>query len=360
MSKVFLRAIVVFLFIFQGMFAFDLGGIINDATKKAFDQINQKTGDALGMCYEPEKVNLNFDPCAALRDLNNLNGDICKNAPNLPGLKKKQHLVGVNGIYNLCKAQDKQFENIVSTVTSNTVENAFKNDELQLNSKLPSGKTYASYLKSWDVSRILQDENTESFRYMVNNKKADLELLMQYSKSSSAKNKDVSELKVNDVKAPKDYTAFKKETFELAKVYSNNNEETSPSAVSFAVANKIKKSPKDAAAISQQHLNSMQMQFDTAKANEIGLELELAKKDDDIIIPTQEYVNILRQDLKSKAILQIRKQQIRDAKIIARVNDKWNRKKQLAQLIANKEVIMAQEFDEAKAREEIERISNAR
>ena len=85
----------------------------------------------------------------------------------------------------------------------------------------------------------------------------------------------------------------------------------------------------------------------------------MAREDSDIPIPTQDYVDILREDLKPKAVAQIRKQQLRDAQIVKEINEKWDRKIAINKLIADKEVIMSLQFNENEAKAKIESIVNS-
>lgn len=78
-----------------------------------------------------------------------------------------------------------------------------------------------------------------------------------------------------------------------------------------------------------------------------------------IAIPTQDYVKLLRKDLQPGAIAQIRRQQAQEVALISQIEEKWERKYNLAKLLIDKEVILSQTFDEKKAREEANRIVNS-
>lgn len=78
-----------------------------------------------------------------------------------------------------------------------------------------------------------------------------------------------------------------------------------------------------------------------------------------IAIPTQDYVKLLRKDLQPGAIAQIRRQRAQEVALISQIEEKWERKYNLAKLLIDKEVILSQTFDEKKAREEANRIVNS-
>ncbi|WP_231996503.1 hypothetical protein [Helicobacter cinaedi] len=59
------------------------------------------------------------------------------------------------------------------------------------------------------------------------------------------------------------------------------------------------------------------------------------------------------------AIAQIRRQQAQEVALISQIEEKWERKYNLAKLLIDKEVILSQTFDEKKAREEANRIVNS-
>lgn len=59
------------------------------------------------------------------------------------------------------------------------------------------------------------------------------------------------------------------------------------------------------------------------------------------------------------AIAQIRRQQAQEVALISQIEEKWERKYNLAKLLIDKEVILSQTFDEKKAREEVNRIVNS-
>ncbi|BAM12552.1 hypothetical protein HCN_1342 [Helicobacter cinaedi PAGU611] len=59
------------------------------------------------------------------------------------------------------------------------------------------------------------------------------------------------------------------------------------------------------------------------------------------------------------AIAQIRRQQAQEVALISQIEEKWERKYNLAKLLIDKEVILSQTFDEKKVREEANRIVNS-
>lgn len=103
--------------------------------------------------------------------------------------------------------------------------------------------------------------------------------------------------------------------------------------------------------------NKIKSDYDNAKIAEIGNVLSTSdyKK---IAVPTQEYVKLLRKDLQPSAIAQIRKQQAKEIAIVSQIEEKWERKYNIAKLLMDKEKIMTQKFDEEAAKKEIDQTAN--
>ncbi len=112
----------------------------------------------------------------------------------------------------------------------------------------------------------------------------------------------------------------------------------------------------DSSASTTTLLQNTKAEYDQAKIAELGRLLAISdyKK---IAIPTQEYVELLRPDVRLQAIAQIQKQQAYEVAVAAQVEEKWNRKYTIAQLLIDKEQILAQEFDEDSAQSEVDSIA---
>lgn len=63
--------------------------------------------------------------------------------------------------------------------------------------------------------------------------------------------------------------------------------------------------------------------------------------------------------MRPKVISEIRKQQMQEIELISNIEYKYQRKYELAKLIADKEIILAQEFDEDSAKAEIDNLVNS-
>lgn len=228
--------------------------------------------------------------------------------------------------------------------------------------KLPNGKSVEEHFKTWNINDIVMKDNNDNSlvkKYILNNDNTMVRLMMDYSTTKEASNKNPNDIAIKDIaKAPSDLKSYNQGIYDLSKTISDNTNDTSAYSIGSAIKLKVNNAngdPKEA----QQHLNDIQSQYDIAKNIEISNALKLAREDSDIPIPTQEYVDILREDLKPKAVAQIRKQQLRDAQIVKEINEKWDRKVAINKLIADKEVIMSLQFNENEAKAKIESIVNS-
>lgn len=296
-------------------------------------------------------INLNnVDFCAIADEMDKLKINAC----SLAGGKGNKTL-SISGAKRFCQDKARTFEDYASKTATDVIEystlNTDENDDYE--SKLPNGKTLKQFYENWNINNILKEESVVS-SYLKDGNLEAVSVFLDYSKTSK---QDIADLKVEDLKAPATLEDYKKGIDENIKSYRSALSGTNNSNVSSLIKGKIQ-SGSDENTSSKEVLETMKKEFDLAKNAEISLALSNSdyKK---IPIPTQEYVLGVRKDLQPQAIAQIRKQQAYESAKIAEIEDKWNRKYELAKLIAEKEVIMAQKFDESSAKSEIENIVNA-
>lgn len=342
----------------QGSF----GGILGNSISQYWKEIDKYTSGVSGMCYEPSVSSLGSggDICDIVNSIGNLNFNLCGLAPGLPGMQKKSKSIGLTGLKRLCNNQIKEFKDIASSTVQDFSEDVF--GEQPKTVKLPNGKSVEDHFKTWNINDIIMKDNTDNSlvkKYILNNDNTIVRLMMDYSTTKEATNKNPSDITIEDIaKAPSDLKSYNQGIYDLSKTISDNTNDTSAYSIGSAIKLKVNNAngdPKEA----QKHLNDIQRQYDIAKNIEISNALKLAREDSDIPIPTQDYIDILREDLKPKAVAQIRKQQLRDAQIVKEINEKWDRKVAINKLIADKEVIMSLQFNENEAKAKIESIVNS-
>ncbi|EJF7467931.1 hypothetical protein M8548_001318 [Campylobacter coli] len=345
--------------------AANIDNILGDFLGGIFSALDKSSSQSLSMCYTPESnfgLDSSGDICSIVNKLPSM--DVCSLVPEIPGFRKKSQSVSLSGLRQLCKTNTKAFSDISSSALNNVAENVIDNStgEISETTKLPNGKTVGSFVRSWNINNFVkeQTEKTNFVETMLssNNNQA-LRLAMDYSKSAEASGKEPGDISSADIKAPKTLEDYRKGRQELAKSFYSASEDVSASSISGGASLKVKgKKGKEAQSAAREYLTSKEDDFNMAKANEIGNALSVynANRPGNLAIPTQEYVDILRQDLQPTAVAQIRKQQLEEAEIIARITEKWDRKKAIAALVADKEVIMNEEFDNEAAQKEIDQI----
>lgn len=337
-----------------------IGGLIKNNLDYYWKEFDKFSSGTVGMCYAPSLPTGSGDICNIINDISRLNFDVCSIAPDIPGMQKQTQNVGLHGLRQLCQNQTREFKDIASSTVQEFSEDIF--GENPKNVTLPNGKSVEDHFRSWNINNIVMKDKTDDNlvkKYILNNDNAMVQLIMDYSTTKEAINKDPSDIKIDDIaKAPSDIKSYKQGIYDLSKTLSDNANDTSAYSIGSAVKLKVNNANGDPK-VAQDHLNDIQRQYNIAKNIEISNALRLAREDSDIPIPTQEYVNILREDLKPKAVAQIRKQQLRDAQIVREINEKWDKKIIINKLIADKEVIMSLEFDENQAKAKIDSIVNS-
>ncbi|WP_096025404.1 hypothetical protein [Campylobacter lanienae] len=337
-----------------------LGGLLGNSISQYWKEIDKYTSGVAGMCYTPSVSLGSGDICDIVNSIANLNFNVCGLAPNIAGMQKKSQYIGLYGLKRLCSNQIREFKDIASSTIQDFSEDVFGEQPKAV--KLPNGKSVEEHFKMWNINDIVMKDNTDNSlvkKYILNNDNAMVRLMMDYSTSKEATNKNPSDITINDIaKAPSDLKSYNQGIYDLSKTISDNTNDTSAYSIGSAIKLKVNDANGDPTQ-AQKHLNDIQRQYDIAKNIEISNALKLAREDSDIPIPTQDYIDILREDLKPKAVAQIRKQQLRDAQIVKEINEKWDRKVAINKLIADKEVIMSLQFNENEAKAKIESIVNS-
>lgn len=342
-----------------------IDNILGDFLGGIFSALDKSSSQSLSLCYTPESnfgLGSSGDICSIVNKLPSM--DICSLVPEVPGFRKKSQSVSLSGLRQLCKTNTKAFSDISSSALNNVAENVIDNStgEISETTKLPNGKTVGNFVRSWNINNFVKEQtgktNFVGTMLSSNNNQA-LRLAMDYSKSAEASGKEPGDISSADIKAPETLEDYRKGRQELAKSFYSASEDVSANSIAGGASLKVKgKKGEEAQSAAREYLTSKEDDFNMAKANEIGNALSIynANRPGNLAIPTQEYVDILRQDLQPTAVAQIRKQQLEEAEIIARITEKWDRKKAIAALVADKEVIMNEEFDNEAAQKEIDQI----
>lgn len=290
------------------------------------------------------------DPCALASELDSLRLNVCSAFGGNVN-------VGVNGFRSMCNAMKKDFTNYVSQQAVSFAEYAMlqnKDTTDNFKAKLGNGMELTQYLKVWDIKNILKDKSATNItaNALRDGNMTNVALYMNYAKTAGAKT-DPNKIKIEDIKAPADLNAYHKGIDESVKSYRKTFENASPNAHAIEVKAKLQQNSNYDP---NEYLEKIKTHYDGAKIAEIGMTFSNSdyKK---IAIPTQEYVDLLRNDLKPSAIIQIQKQQAYEVATITNIERKWTRKYDIATLLIEKEQILAQKFDSVSARAEVNKVA---
>lgn len=330
-----------------------LGSVANSALSSLdsrFNNLFKKSINFANVCFNTDftlGIDTN-DICALASKLDGIRANVCQ-------VFGGNYNVGISGFQRLCNAKQREFNDYVSKSVVNFAEWAMLQDKevtTNFTAKLPNGIDLNTFNKTWDINNILKNDSVVS-SYLKQGSHKEVSLLMDYSKSYNSKT-NPKNIKIEDVKAPPDLNTYKRNIDESVKNHRAIMQNASPTQSATLARSKLS---NDSSADISELSNQLKSDYDNAKIAEIGNTLAVSdyKK---IAIPTQEYIELLRPDLQLSAIAQIRKQQAQEIAIITQIEEKWDRKYNLAKLLIDKEVILAQTFDEDSAKQEVERIAN--
>ena len=336
-----------------------LGGLAGGAVGSVLGKLDQnfsnifsKSLNFINACYGTnfKLPNSYTDACALAGELDSLKTNVCSAIGGSGNVEK-----GITGFQRLCNAKQRQFNDYVGKQAVNFAEWAVLQDNEKTTdfiAKFSSGISVATFDSNWDVNNLLKGDGIAS-KLLKDGKMKDLELLMDYTKSYGATT-DPNKIKIEDIQAPNSMNDYRKGIDESIKnnreIYRTANPSQSAALARAKLNNNENADIKDLA-------NKLKSDYDNAKIAEIGNVLATSdyKK---IAVPTQEYVKLLRKDLQPSAIAQIRRQQAQEVAIVSQIEEKWERKYNIAKLLMDKEKILAQKFDEEAAKKEINQIAN--
>lgn len=338
--------------------AVGIGGIANGALNSALGSLDSKFSyvfsnslNLANACFNTDykwSVDVN-DVCAMASKLDSLKVNVCSAFGGNAN-------VGISGFQSLCNAKLREFNDYSSRQAVNFAEWAMLQEDGSAKDfvgLLPNGMSLNNFNKTWDVNNLLKSGDTPVSNLLKDGRMKEVELFMDYAKSYNAK-QDVGSIKIDDIKAPKDLNSYKRGVDESIKNHRAIMKNANP-AQSAALA-RVKLN-QDSNANVKELASQLKSDYDNAKIAEIGNTLATSDYKR-IAIPTQEYVELLRKDLQPKAIYQIRQQQAYEVATITQIEEKWERRYNLAKLLIDKETILAQTFDEKEAKKEIDKIAN--
>lgn len=327
------------------------GTIFNSVLDNQFGELLSASMKFMSVCFDIDVGRLSYS-------------DFCGLPKFGAGICKANYSFDIGGFDSLCNAAKKEFGDYLSTQASAAVDYSFGNDKL----KYPSGLLRSEYNLKIDVSKALEDKSaTNTYgNYIKDGKMNEVMAIQEYMKTVGAKSKNVNQIKIEDLQVAKNLNAYDEAIKETTNSQINRNNELMPTKIANLAKNTMSETKngnfsltttKSEFESSDEKKQTLYEAYETAANIEIDNILRTSnyKK---IAIPTQEYVSRLTPDLRLGAIYQIRKQQAFEVATITKIRDKWNRKRNQAELLIVKEKIMAQQFDRQTAIKEINKIAD--
>ena len=358
----------------SNLYAFDasgaLNGLINSGLSglisSSFNQIDNATGNLIGQCYAPANSGSgDFDICSVVNQVGNIDDNICGLLPNVPGFTKKSKSIGLKGeisnvknsISSYCSSKQKEFKDILASTQVEMLD--VLSEKAKKNQKLPNGMGIDEFNDKWsDIKTVISQNKPSLFMTAIQTNNQDVLKLMR-DNDRFKKSESINDIQMTDFGVAKNITEYNELRQNLANQSSNNKFVTLPSNISSNVAVSLKnaKVKGSAAQRKAQEITGKQKEFiEIAKANEISLALDVNRQKGDYALPIEEMVKIARIDKQPQIIAEMRDQQKREAYLIASINERWDKREALIDLLATKEVSLNEPFDEASAKSEIESI----
>lgn len=344
--------------------------VFGTVKNKAFGFLGGLGGDKFSACYVPANDYVP-DVC---HDIDNIirmqkDLDVCALLPDIPGFNKKRYDVGLKSKLNrglaeltsMCSRKKVEFEKTFDTTIAEGGQ--YIKDTT---APLPNGKSVKQVDDMWsdgEFKTAIKANKPSLFMKAIRDGDQDV-LRDMMSLTKVADIKDLNSIDIPSLKASKNLTEYKEDREKIALTYSDSKRETMPSNISSAVAHKLASNPnlkgEAASKAAGEVAGKAKEQIKLARANDIAVSLELARRKGDYAIPTQDVVEIVREDLRPKMVAEMKAQKMREAMVMAQVNERWDRREALIDLLAQKEVILNEPFDEDGARKEIERIASSK
>ena len=334
-------------------FAFDLGNVISDGKNIIGDLVGDFTdtaADVASQCYEPTYKDQIKNMCDYLDFSASYSIDYCKGLPDLPGFRKKSSTLSYSydtaALKEYCNGKVDKANSVISDADIYTGDNT-------KDGTYPNGKTRDTYYQDVaNVDDIVKKDSLASTVFKSNDQET-MRYLVEVGKAMDIDS--ITDIKIDDLKAPKDMNDYIKQRDALAASVTNDIEMVAPTNVAASVKSKIQgKQGAAAAQAAALEVGKLQEMIEAGKSKRIGLMLDLYRKKDDLALPTEEMLKYIRKDLRPKYIAKIRMQQKRDAAIVSYINQIDDYRKTLVELTAKKEVILNEKFDEAAAQARID------
>jgi hypothetical protein len=316
-----------------------LSGALDNILDDLFGELNKAGQGVPGTCYAPQNVQ-DANVCSSLPALTNLEENLCKDLPDIPGFKKKSSTTALNANSAVI-----QYCNTATRETAGAIGNVdIYAGDLGEEVKYPNGKTIQQIQNAINVKKILGAAESAANKAFLSGDQTTLRTLVKLMKLTNSQ--DISKIKPEDVKAPNDLKDYNLQTKALASLTNSDVIMSNPVSVSNGINEKISGKKGDAArTVAAQEAMKLNDAIDAGTTKRVGLIMEATARPDDIAIPTQDTINLLRPDLKIATVAKIQQQMARQALIMAEIQQIDDARKNIVSITAQKAAIMNEQFN---------------
>lgn len=318
------------------------------------NEFGSLTNGLSAVCYGNNTSSLlrnnSLNLCGYLNSLTNLSSGMCSSLPSVPGFNKKSNTLGnpMSGLNSFCNLSPTQKSK--SAISNVMVWDA---DHRVESTTYPNGQQKSTFYTSTAAAEKIVSKDSPARNAFKNNDQTTLKHIVNTAKVTDTN--DASNLKNSDFVAPSTMNDYDTQRNSIATITTSDLETTKATNISGTLQTKLSgKKGATAQQAADEYASQMRELIDAGTAKRIGLYLDVARKDQDFAIPTEDSIQYIKQDLRPKYTAQIQNQMKREAAMIAMITQIDDNRKALVTLAANKAVIMNEPFDAVAAQNEID------
>ena len=325
-----------------------IGGFMNSVNSnlnRLTKIINNVQDSTIGQCYVTKDVN--FDVCSLIPSVEG-SFDVCSLAPELPGLKKKSKTFSASNSNLGLYCQNKEKYGGIGGVSTDEVD-VFNKGKEAGKSKKPNRKMAGQGGSLQDSLKAGSPKNA-AFRAFDQAKQEKI------NTTASNLSKNDSDVTIEDVvaTAPENINEY----YEFIDISQDTISKQSIDYTPYNFNEKIRGRLRAGTLNSVSAMSEAKKVADLldAEAGEVYKNkiADVFKKEEFLSLPTREYIDILRDDIKIENVQKIDNQVRISSEIKAEVAKEYQKKKDLIFLTAQKAVIMNEKFDTQTAKAEVE------
>jgi len=361
-----MKKILIAILITKSLFA---GSALTNAISSAFSSFIEDT--PLDICYQVGTINIpNYGGVCNTLDFQLDRIDACGFFPNIPGgfINKKTSYIdpSASALKDYCNTTASNTEAKLGSVVANS-EIWTTDNELE-NTVYPSGITKEVFYEGTDDKEPVLDiddlnkKQNESITAMYFASKEPYHQQTAKYLINLAKIKNVSkvtDITTDEVMAAENMLGYEKQVNQLSATFGGDIQVSSANTVSTALSAKLDTYDTQNDQASQNtkasnYTNEVKEIVQNNARAKKGIYKELLAQESDLAVPTQQTLNLYKENVRPKYAMLIRKQQARESYINYLVDTEVAIKSDIIELTAKKSVIMKSAFDETSARNEID------